>query len=289
MGGPIFGASGKINLAYYEALSSMALLSIDAVTKDRYKSRASALKLSIQTHLVDSHNALTRMSDSTPSSGLCQDVAAYGITIGIAPHPNPQSIFVSSLTSKGLPLAFTGIPGWDKIQISSPYASGFAIESLFSSSQGHAAIDLMKRVWGPMANSSSTNYSGAHWEAMKMDGSPFMHDMSLAHGWSTWPTFLLPQYLAGLKPLEAGWKRFEIRPVLAGLDSVDVELDVPVGRVVVSLKVKETESKGELRVNVPFGSIAEVRAPEGWTIEGSSEMQEIVGDDSNITMCIRRR
>jgi hypothetical protein len=49
-----------------------------------------------------------------------------------------------------------------------------------------------------MADQSSPDYSGTHWEAM--DGWPFNHDVSFAHSWSTWLVFLLARYLAGVYP-----------------------------------------------------------------------------------------
>lgn len=78
-----------------------------------------------------------------------------------------------------------------------------------------------------MADRSSPDYFGTHWEAM--DGWPFNHDVSLVHSWSTWSVFLLPQYLAGVYPWAPGWRVIDIKPVLVDLDYVECSLDSVAG------------------------------------------------------------
>ena len=272
LGGPIFGASGKINLAFFEALTSLATMSTALNLPDKYSQQAQSLKDSIIQHLWSEQAGVLRMSDSAPMDGVCQDVASYAVTTGIVPpSPVPRS------NTSDLPLAYRNLPGWDRIQIVSPYASGFEAESHFASSNGSAAVDLIKKVWGKMADPTSANYSGGHWEAMKADGTPFGHDTSLAHGWSTWPVFLLPKYLAGAEPLEAGWKRWRVKPVLAGLAAVDASIDTVAGRVEVALRVREAEGRGELSVFVPARTVCEISAPEGWVVESKEGVSAVDG------------
>lgn len=276
MGGPIFGASGKINLAYYDALKSMGRLSGLVGATDSYSSQASKLKTSILSTLWNAEAGIMRLSDISSPTGVCQDINAYAITTGVAPpHPQAEST-LSAPKSFQLPLAFQGIEGWDQKKVVSPYASGFAVEALFERNCGSSAIELVQRVWGVMADETGPNYSGGHWEAMKPDGTPITDDTSLMHGWSTWPVYLLPRYLGGLEPLEAGWSLFRVKPILASLDSVDVELSTPAGRIEVSLDMQEAASVGELSVKVPRGATAEVYAPEGWIIVTSDKISEAI-------------
>lgn len=60
MGGPIFGASGKINLAFYDALRSMSLMSSRLGNKDTFSNRAENLKGSIFCHLWNSVTSTMR-------------------------------------------------------------------------------------------------------------------------------------------------------------------------------------------------------------------------------------
>lgn len=262
----------------------------DRSEASKYEAVASCLKIAIRTHLMDVETSLIRMSDAAPAHSIAQDVAAYGITTKLTPPPpTPISPF-SPNSPSALPAAYTSLPNWDRHAICSPYASGFEVESLFTSSQGHEAIKLMKRVWQPMTEKTSLNYSGAHWEAMSLTGGPFMHDMSFAHGWSTWPVFLLPMYLAGLRPLEVGWRRFAIAPVLAGVEKVDVGIVLPMGKVEVNLTVDEIEGVGCLKVKVPLAAVAVMSAPVGWTLDCGNAVSrlEVVGTGHEVTVRMRR-
>jgi hypothetical protein len=193
-----------------------------------------------------------------------------------------------------LPRAFLGIDQWDQKKVVSPYASGLAAEALFERSCGGEAIELLEMVWGIMADGTNPNYSGGHWEALKPDGTPITDDTSLMHGWSTWPVYLLPRYLGGVQPLEAGWSSFMVKPVLASLDTVDVQLPTPAGKIGVHLDIQECLGAGDIKVTVPFGSHAKVFAPEGWIIVHSEEnagpdsfSQDIVGQEAEAIIRIR--
>jgi hypothetical protein len=283
MGGPIFGASGKINLAYFDALKSMSQMSRVANVKDSFSSTASTLKSSILAHLWNEETGIMRMSDTVSPTGICQDINAYAITTGIAPYVQCPSLFnalfhsnlsnrihsqyelnLAAPASAELPLAFQNIERWDQKKVVSPYSTGFAAEALFERNCGASAIELIERVWGIMADETGPDYSGGHWEAMKSDGTPITDDTSLMHGWSTWPVYLLPRYLGGVEPLEAGWSRFKVKPVLAGLTSVEVELSTRAGTI--SLSIQENRNTGELSILVPCETTAEIYAPDGWTI-----------------------
>jgi alpha-L-rhamnosidase len=294
MGGPIFGASGKINVAYFDALKAMASMCICAKLKDGYSARAERLRTSIVSHLWNNESGIMRMSDIASPTGICQDINAYAITTGISPfHPKTDSVLAVSNDGK-LPLAFQGIERWDEEKVVSPYASGFAAEALFERNNGVAAVDLIDCVWGIMADPTNKNYSGGHWEAMKQDGTPIHDDTSLMHGWSTWPVYLLPRYLAGLEPIEPGWSRWKCKPVLAGLQSVQMDLSTPAGEIKVSLRVEELQGAGEIILTIPPESVAEVVAPKGWLIVTSekiddarvSERQSFVGKGESVIVRI---
>ncbi|KAI8261546.1 hypothetical protein K4K53_000542 [Colletotrichum sp. SAR 10_77] len=155
-------------------------------------------------------------------------------------HLNPSGLIeVHPELSSTKPVAFKGLNHWDRTGVISPYATGFAVEALFSHQKGQEAIKLIESVWGPMADTSSPNYSGGHWEAMTAEGKPFYHDTSLMHAWSSWPVFLLPQYVAGVRPLEPGWTKIQVAPVLSGISSANYQKETSSGKVEVDLNVDE--------------------------------------------------
>jgi hypothetical protein len=85
MGRPIFGASGKINLAYYDALKAMSRMGVLTDSKDTYCPRAATLKESIVSHLWDDDAGILCMSNIISPTGICQDINAYGITTSVSP------------------------------------------------------------------------------------------------------------------------------------------------------------------------------------------------------------
>jgi alpha-L-rhamnosidase len=114
MGGPIFGASGKINLAYYDALRSMSKMCSSADAKDTFSSQADHLKESIISHLWNGDAGIMRMSDTVSPTGICQDINAYGVTTGISPFHSKSASFLTAPKDSQLPLAFQGIERWDQ-------------------------------------------------------------------------------------------------------------------------------------------------------------------------------
>lgn len=264
--------------------------------EDKFSPRAACLRESIVSHLWNETLGTMRMSDTTSPDGICQDINAYAVTLGISPsHPKTVSTLAAP-TDSTLPLAYQNLERWDKMKVVSPYASGFAAEALFEMNNGVSAVELIERVWGFMADETNPNYSGGHWEAMKVDGSPCHDDTSLMHGWSTFPVYLLPRYLCGLEPLEAGWTRFKIKPILAGLESVSVQLSTPAGNVNADLHFEESQGTGRMVLKIPVGTLADVSAPEGWVIgrvgdnttHPSTAFQTIAGHEGEVIVNIHQ-
>jgi hypothetical protein len=279
MGGPVIGVSAGLNTAYYEALKGMADLSLSDEDQSWYVLRAASLKKALVSKLWNDESGTLCMGSSLPQNGFSQDVNAHALTNGLVPLQS-QIVNKLALPSGRLPPAFHNLGHWDKAGIVSPYASGFAAEALFSTNHGSAALDLIRAVWGAMSDPQDCNYSGAHWEAMRLDGSPFMHDVSLAHGWSTWPVFLLPRYLAGLHPRAPGWGEIGIEPALARISTVQCSLEIPAGQIWISITLSEDFSKAEIQVSVPPQIKATIKLPEDWELRGS---EKIVGSGSPMT------
>ncbi|KAG7148777.1 hypothetical protein HYQ46_002347 [Verticillium longisporum] len=217
--------------------------------------QTSTLKRAMAEHFWNDELGILQMGASLPADGFSQDVNAYALTKTIVPL-HPRLIERLSSSSGDLPAAFQGLGHWGRFGVASPYASGFAVEALFAQGEAQPAVDLLRTVWHPMSDSTGPNYSGAHWEAMKLDGAPLMHDVSLAHGWATWPVHLLPRYVAGLYPLTPGWKDIGVEPVLADLTSVECSIATPAGEVRVSLVQQDDRSSGTLSVTIPAHSRA---------------------------------
>lgn len=272
MGGPIFGPSAGINLAYYDALNAMASMASNETTRLGYLQSALDLQASIVRNLWDENNGVLRFSSNSPNGGICQSTNGYASSLGILPgHSNSTAALRGS--TKLLPAAFESLGHWENFGVTSPYASGFALEALLARNEPAKALELLHQVWGRMADESNPNYSGAHWETMDRQGNPFNHDASLAHGWSTWPVFLLPRYLAGLYPLEPGWERIGISPILADLDQVTYEVECARGFIKIAILIDRSRERGTIRLTLPVGTKGVVSLPQPWKLLGCREVR----------------
>ncbi|KAF7196218.1 hypothetical protein HII31_02285 [Pseudocercospora fuligena] len=259
--GPVFGLSTQINLAFYDALRSMEKLSSVDEEKDKYRARADCLKADIVRVLWDADSGVLRLGDQSEVTGIAQDVNSYGISLGVSPR-HDQDLANLQQTSSELPPAFTGLgPQFDDLSLCSPYSTGFAIEACFARGDAGAALNLIRRVWGVMADEINSNFSGCHWEAMNMDGKPYHNTTSLVHGWSTSPVYLLPIHLAGLRPTEAGWRRWEAWPLYAGLSHVQATVSTLRGRIEIEWTFDEGNGTGNVTCTSPLESCGTVIAP----------------------------
>lgn len=269
LGGPVFGASTQLNLAYYDALQSFALLTTNTSEATKLSIRAGKLKKDIVTHLFNPDTGTLRLGQNSPAHGYAQDANSYGITLGISPFQSSQ---ISTISQPGetLPNAFTNLTGWSELELSSPYTTAFAVEALFTIDASPAAVELIDRVWGIMSESSNPNYSRGHWEAMTLKGDPYQNTTSLVHGWSTGPVYLLPMYLAGLRPTKPGWKVWEARPVWAGIKNVTASVPTPHGVVEICWTFDGEAGVGEVEWTAPKGTVGTIYPPKGWQIAQST-------------------
>ncbi|KZL79657.1 hypothetical protein CI238_11028 [Colletotrichum incanum] len=272
LGGPVFGASGTMNLAYYDALGAVRAMTSDGYRKMQISAKMEALKKSILTQLWNSEKGSVRMSIALPHDGICQDTNGYAVTLDVAENSDKC---LTHLTCRpgSLPVAFKGLQHWDRTGVVSPYATGFAVEALFVRQRGRDAIQLIENVWGPMADTSNPNYSGGHWEAMTAEGKPFGHDTSLMHAWSSWPVFLLPQYIVGVKSLGRGWRNVQVAPVFCGIKYGHYDIETPHGRLEIEVNWDESVGILLIKATLPSETKANIVAPQGYLNEGPSTLE----------------
>jgi len=78
----------------------------------------------------------------------------------------------------------------------------YALEVLFDAGDGSAAIGVIRREWGRMAELGfKTCPESIGWTR------------STAHGWSSAPAAYLPMHVLGIRPLEPGYRTFVVDPV----------------------------------------------------------------------------
>ena len=134
------------------------------------------------------------------------------------------------------------------------------LEQQFIQGESGKALESIRRNWGALlASGADTLYEGFY----ARDGKyPSISDpeekrlfVSFCHGWTAGPCALLPAEIAGIKPLEPGFRRFRVAPKPEDLDEVKAVVPTPFGEIALAL------TRSELHLRVPEGTEAEVELP----------------------------
>ena len=132
------------------------------------------------------------------------------------------------------------------------------------------ALDTVKKYWGAMLDLGATTFF-EHFELSELEGDlpPLKIDTpptdgykniyaeggahcfrgyrrSLCHGWSAGPLAWISEFLLGVKILEPGCKRVEVKPCLAGLSFFRGTYPTPYGNITVNV----TKTQGEPLVEI---------------------------------------
>lgn len=123
----------------------------------------------------------------------------------------------------------------------SPYMEKYILEALLSGGYVQEGLDRMKQRYTNMVTSPLATL----WEDWAIGGAG---GGSINHGWAGGALSLLPQYVGGIYPYEAGWETIMIKPQLGDLEWV--ECDVPIKNSVLNVKVKNDKKKGKYEIEV---------------------------------------
>lgn len=140
-------------------------------------------------------------------------------------------------------------------EFSSPYMEKYVCEALFQMGQEEYALKRLKKRFKFMVESKEHTTLFEGWGAGK-DG---FGGGSTNHAWSGGGLTILSQYVCGLYPIAPGWKKFRVKPNLAGLSYAKTGNITMAGKVAIALK---KISKGmEIKLTVPDQSEAFLFVP----------------------------
>ena len=274
--GPANGSAVTGLLAFtMELLAPLALDLGDAETASTYNSTAHGLRNAINDKLWNPNLKTYSLSLDSPGNFSLTGIA-WAILSGAA-NSDQASSSIQKLEELRFGVGYKTISSDEETSDYelAPNPSGFLLEALFQASQdGHSdsapvMLHLLDGLWGSMVNNDSY-YSGASWEYVKPDGSPGIDLFtSLAHPWGAAPTYVLPEYLLGVRPVTPGYKNFVLQPALGylGLKEAVGRVPTPFGAINASWWVDG--SKAMVDVEVPGNLTGILKIPGGWVEEGS--------------------
>jgi hypothetical protein len=138
--------------------------------------------------------------------------------------------------------------------ILSPNTNGLLLQALVDTHQWSTAAALITQMWEPMARGHETS-TGASWEYITSDGRPGLGVYtSLAHPWGGAPTYILSEWVAGLRAAKGaagyGYQNWIVNPELGRY----MGLEYAGGRVPLygggHLSVEWRVMGGEMRVSI---------------------------------------
>lgn len=137
-----------------------------------------------------------------------------------------------------------------KTEHASPYFEKYVMEALFKMGEGEYAMERCSRRFDQMVNHPDYTTLFEGWEI----GSSKYGGGTTNHAWSGGAITVIGAELCGIKPVEAGYKKFEVRPQIAGVDELSLEFPTVRGHVSYCHKVDGKDIK--FSITVPAGTKA---------------------------------
>lgn len=127
------------------------------------------------------------------------------------------------------------------------YMQRYVLEALFIMGEPEMAVERMKKLYPSVMKSDySTLYE--HWDYTGTDN----------HAWTGGGIIAMGQKIAGIEPMEPGFKVFSVAPQMGGLKWVNASVDTVSGLIEISLR-KMSKGRIAMELTVPEGTRAQVR------------------------------
>lgn len=114
----------------------------------------------------------------------------------------------------------------------SPFFEFFMLEILMKENNENDFINRIGKSWGFMADTGCDTF----WEMWSWVQPGGRLTRSHCHGWSAAPVYYLTEYVLGVKPVERGYKKVQIKPHACGLNWCRGVVPTPYGDIRVSWK-----------------------------------------------------
>jgi len=142
--------------------------------------------------------------------------------------------------------------------VCSVYGAQFYLEALYAAGEADFALKTMTsnevRSWRNMTEKVGSTITLEAWDPS------LKPNLDWNHAWGAAPANIVPRCLMGIEPVEAGFKRFRVRPQTANLTSASVKVPTPQGPISLSIENKPG-SRWKASIDLPANTIAEFHLP----------------------------
>jgi hypothetical protein len=143
----------------------------------------------------------------------------------------------------------------------SPFVTGKEVDARFAAGDTQGALDLIHLMWDQMTVESGPYYTGTVWEKLNQDGTDVDANASLSHGWASGPVSSLSGYVAGARPVTAGYKTWVIAPQPGELKWAQGTIPTPSGPLVSRWRRGDGNRSFTLTMSAPGGTSGTVSIP----------------------------
>jgi hypothetical protein len=194
----------------------------DTAAANEYQTAARSLVKNINGRLWNDALGTYSLSIASPDDFSVNSIA-FCVLSGAA-NATQAASSIAALTQLKLGPGYkdsTLISEADPNTMISPNTNGFLLEALAAGNNSRLMKELMKSLWVPMTNNPET-FTGASWEYVSLAGEPgYGLYTSLGHPWGGAPTYILPEYVTGVRtapgPDGYGYRHWILQPKI-GLD-----------------------------------------------------------------------
>ncbi len=184
---------------------------------------AAALRAACDARLYDARKGLFRdgLGDADPGEGRYRPANPVG-RVHYSRHANVLAVLYGLREGSGAAELLRRVLRSDLPDVQ-PYFMHYVLEAvdrcgLFE----EFGLSLLRR-WIPLAEECPKGLKEG-WHAPEPD-----YAFDYSHAWGGTPAYQLPAKLLGFRMLEPGFRRFELRPRLCGLEEFDIEIPTPDG------------------------------------------------------------
>jgi alpha-L-rhamnosidase len=232
-----------VNAFHFESLNLMrqfATVLGKSEDADSYRERASRLYQAFNAKLFDAERGVYIDGEGSDHASLHANMMV--LAFGLVPEDRLQTV-CDHVVSRGMAC--------------SPYGAQYLLEGLYRAGRAHAAFALLTskdlRSWYNMIRVGSTITMEA-WDDR------FKPNQDWNHAWGAAPANIITRYLLGVRPLEAGFRKVLVRPMLGPLENVHAR--IPTIRGTISLSIDNRPAAPfELILTIPANMTARVEVP----------------------------
>ncbi len=154
---------------------------------------------------------------------------------------------------------------FNQVEQACPYMEKYILEAMFAIGEPVQALNRMRRRYRSLVENGNSTL----WERWPEASD---HPGTINHSWSGGPLTLLSSVVAGIRPLEPGWRKLIVQPTPGDLTQIRCSLQAPQGMV--RLEAELVERNWQLDLTVPAGCVAVLDLSK---LDSQAAPQEVTG------------